>query len=203
MYKFNKEKLVFEKTYKLMAHRIVSAGLFLCLGISLMSTIKAEEQKEKLRQTLIEKEKRIKLIKQPLREETYLDDLYKNIGFTLTDKEREVFEKDALKYREQIETAKVPATLVWWIAYNESNFDHKIKNKNSTATGSFQILQGTWDAMCKLEGMPNTGRLNKDKQMRVLLVYLNYLYARHGNWKKSMDEYMGGVAHYPINFLLK
>ena len=35
-------------------------------------------------QIIRQKEQRIKVVNQPLREETYVEDLYKNIGFKLT-----------------------------------------------------------------------------------------------------------------------
>ena len=57
--------------------------------------------------------------------------------------------------------------------------------------------------MCKLKGISPEGRYNKDKQVEVLITYLNYLYNRHGDWKTVMKAYHGGSLQYPFNFLVK
>lgn len=203
VYKYNKEKLLFEKTYKLLKYKIFTFILLIALAGTLISSVKLKNNSDELKEIIKQKEQRIALIKQPLREETYIKDLYKNIGFKLNDEQAEKFERLALKYRDQIEEAKVPATLVWWIAFKESRFNPEATNGESSAKGQFQFLDGTWNAMCKLKGVGRGGRFNEEKQVEILLTYLNYLYRKHGDWGKSMHEYHGGEYQYPMSFLFK
>jgi hypothetical protein len=202
-YRFNKEKLLFEKTYKVLKYKIVSIILLLCLSGTLLSAITLKSKADVLKQIVKEKEKRISLIKQPLREETYVKDLYNSIGFKLTPKQYKTFERLSLKYKNKIEEAKVPATLVWWIGYKESRFNPEATNKESSAKGQFQFLDGTWNTMCKLKGVSKQGRFDEEKQVDILLTYLNYLYNKYGNWSDSMKEYHGGEYQYPVTFLFK
>lgn len=202
-FKYNKEKLIFEKTYKVLKYKVVSVCLLLFFAGTLISAIQLKTEKEVLKQVIKQKDKRIETIVQPIREETYVEDLYKNIGFTLTDSQFERFSELALKYRNQIEEAKVPATLVWWVAYKESRFNVKAESNSSTAKGMYQFLDGTWNGVCKLKGFNRDGRFKEEKQVKVMLAYLNYLYGKYGSWEKSMVEYCGGEYQYPILFLFK
>lgn len=203
IYKFNDESLLFERTYKLVKYKAITTVLLLALAGSLISAMRLSTEKSYLERVVKQKEKRIALIKQPLREETYVEDLKKNIGFELTAEQYKSFEKLALKYRDKIEDAKIPATLVWWVSYKESRFDVDAKNDHSTAKGQFQFLEGTWNEMCKLKGTSKRGRFNEEKQVDIMITYLNYLYNKYGNWEQVMKEYHGGNYQYPIKFLLK
>ena len=207
LYKYNGDSLVFEKTYKLLKYKIFSVILFLLFSLTLISAIgfrsKLETETQNLKKIIENMEKRIELIEEPLRDETYVEDLYRGIGFRLTPDQYETFERLALKYRRKIEEAKVPATLVWWVSYKESRFDIEASNKSSSAKGQFQFIDVTWNTMCKLRGVGRGGRFNEEKQVDIMLTYLNYLYNKHGNWNKSMEEYHGGVYQYPISFLFK
>ena len=142
-------------------------------------------------------------IKQPIREDTYVEDLYKNIGFKLNASQYERFSELALKYKDDVAEAKIPATLVWYVAFKESRFDVKATNDTSSASGMFQFIDVTWNTICKLSGEKRTGRFDEEKQVRIMLKYLNYLYGKYGSWDKSMEEYHGGVYQYPVNFLFK
>jgi hypothetical protein len=203
VYKFNNERLVFERTYKVVKYKAISTVLLLALGGTLVSSMKLNTEKEYLEKVVKQREKRIALIKQPLREETYVEDLSKSIGFSLTKDQYETFEKLALRYRDKLEEAKIPATLVWWVSYKESRFDVDAKSKSSTAKGQFQFLDGTWNEMCKLKGTSKRGRFNEEKQVDIMITYLNYLYNKYGNWEQVMKEYHGGNYQYPVTFLLK
>ena len=203
LYKFNNESLLFERTYKLLKYKVITTVLLLALGGTLISAMKLVTEKEHLEKVVKQKEKRIALIKAPLREETYVEDLKKNIGFDLTAEQYATFKNLSLKYRNKIEEAKIPATLVWWVSYKESRFDVGAKNKHSTAKGQFQFLEGTWNEMCKLKGTSKRGRFNEEKQVDIMITYLNYLYNKYGNWEQVMKEYHGGNYQYPITFLLK
>jgi len=210
MYKFNENKLLFEKTNILFKYKIVIGVLLLSVFILSFSAIKTTVRKEELKEVISKKDSliqiknnRIKAIKEPLREETYVEDLYKNIGFKLTKEQYKRFSYLALKYKTQIEEAKVPATLVWWTSYKESRFDINAKSTESTACGQFQFLKGTWEDVCKMEGFSKEGRFKEEKQVTVMLAYLNYLYRKYGSWERGMVEYHGGEYQYPIKFLFK
>tara|TARA_R110000782_G_scaffold130857_1_gene222564 strand:- start:281 stop:895 length:615 start_codon:yes stop_codon:yes gene_type:complete len=203
LYKYDKENLIFKKTYKLLKYKLISLCLLLFFAGTLISAIQLSTEKEGLQKVIRQKDRRIATIIQPLRVESYVEDLYKNIGFTLTEEQYKKFEYLSLKYRDKIEEAKVPATLVWWVAYKESRFNVKADNSTSTAKGTFQFLDGTWNAMCKLKGINTGGRFNEEKQVDILLTYLNYFYHREKNWGEVMHHYHGGEYQYPIKFLFK
>lgn len=202
-YKFNKEKLEYELTNVVLKWKTTTFILFLSLFLLSFMTVKTKLEIAEKEKIITEKENRIRLIKEPLRKEHYIEDLYKSIGFNLTKEEHKRFSKLALKYKEQIEEAKVPATLVWWIAYKESGFGIKKENPTSTAKGMYQFLDGTWNEICKMKGYNVNGRFNEQKQVTVMLDYLNYLYNKYGNWQESVEAYAGFKYHYPVNFLLK
>ena len=203
LFKYDSENLVYIRTNKTLKYRIIVAVLFISFGATLVSAVKFKSEIGEKEKIIKEKENRIKQINTPLREETYVEDLYKAIGFKLTEDEFERFSFLALKYRNQIEEAKVPATLVFWVFYKESRFNVKAENNSSTAKGLGQMLDGTWNEMCKMKGYSIDGRFNEQKQVTVTLDYLNYLYERYGSWDKTMEAYAGFKYHYPVNFLLK
>ena len=202
-FKYDSENLVYRRTNKILKYRIIVAVLFISFGATLVSAVKFKSEIGEKEKIIKEKENIIKQINTPLREDTYVEDLYKAIGFKLTEDEFERFSFLALKYRNQIEEAKVPATLVFWVFYKESRFNVKAENNSSTAKGLGQMLDGTWNEMCKMKGYSIDGRFNEQKQVTVTLDYLNYLYERYGIWDKSMEAYAGFKYHYPVNFLLK
>lgn len=210
MYKFNEEKLLFEKTNVILKYRVIIGVLILFVFLASFSAVKTNLKKEELKEVIdlkdsviSAKNKKIEKIKTPLREETYVEDLYEAIGFKLTDKEYKRFSYLALKYRDDIEKAHVPASLIWWVAYKESRFNVNAKSTESSASGQFQFIHSSWKMSCKLAGVTTDGRFDEEKQVRIMLVYLNYLYNKYGNWEGVMNEYHGGVYHYPVNFLLK
>ena len=203
LFKYDSENLVYRRTNKTLKYRIIVAVLFISFGATLVSTVKFKSEIGEKEKIIKEKENIIKQINTPLREETYVEDLYRAIGFKLTKEQYERFSFLALKYRNQIEEAKVPATLVFWVFYKESRFNVKAENNNSTAKGLGQMLDGTWNEMCKMKGYSIDGRFNEQKQVTVTLDYLNYLYERYGSWDKTMEAYAGFKYHYPVNFLLK
>lgn len=203
LFKYDSENLVYKRTNKILKYRVIVAVLFLFFSGSLISAMKFKAEIGEKEKIIREKENRIKQINSPLREDYYVEDLYKAIGFKLTKEQYERFSFLALKYRNQIEEAKVPATLLFWVFYKESRFNVKAENKESTAKGLGQMLDGTWNEVCKMKGYNVDGRFNEQKQVTVTLDYLNYLYEKYGSWDKSMRAYAGFKYHYPVNFLLK
>lgn len=210
MYKFNQEKLLFEKTNTLFKYRVIIGVLILSVFILSFVAIKVTVKKEELKEVIYKKDSliqvknnRIKFIKEPLREECYVEDLYKAIGFKLTDKQYKRFTELALKYRNQIEEAHVPATMIWYVAYKESRFNVNAKNTESSSRGLFQFINSTWNSMCKLAGENTNGRFDEEKQVRIMLVYVNYLYNRYHSWEKVCGAFRGFEPHYKTKFLFK
>ena len=104
------------------------------------------------------------------------------------------------KYKQLISCHNIPANLVWYIAIKESNLDVNAKNPKSSATGLFQFINSTWKEMCKRGGMDISGRFNEEKQVKVMLFYLDFLYNKYGNWKDVHKEYVGNVIMYKLPY---
>ena len=104
------------------------------------------------------------------------------------------------KYKQLINNHNIPANLVWYIAIKESNLDVNAKNPKSSATGLFQFINSTWKEMCKRGGMDISGRFNEEKQVKVMLTYLDFLYNKYGNWKDVHKEYVGNVIMYKLPY---
>ena len=203
LYHYDSENLVYRRTNKILKYRVIVAVLFISFGATLVSAVQFKSEIGEKEKIIREKENRIKQINSPLREEYYVEDLIQAIGHNFTEKEKLQIEDLALKHREKIEKAKVPMSLVVWIAYKESRFDIKAKNPTSSACGLFGFVDGTWNEMCKLKGVGTEGRFNEDKQVDVLITYLNYLYNQEKDWKTVMVKYHGGKLQYPFKFLIK
>jgi hypothetical protein len=163
-----------------------------------------------LENQLKEKERIITIMKTPIREDHYVNDLKENILLILSQKEKqefrgkeERFSELALKYKDEISKAHIPATLVWYIGFKESRFNFKAKNPNSTATGMFGFIDSTWNTMCKRKGVPVKDKYNEEKQVEILIEYLNYQYDINNNWHTVMKKYHGGSLQYQFNFLIK
>jgi hypothetical protein len=104
------------------------------------------------------------------------------------------------KYKQLINNHNIPANLIWYIAIKESNLDVNAKNPKSSATGLFQFINSTWKEMCKRGGMDISGRFNEEKQVKVMLFYLDFLYNKYGNWKDVHKEYVGNVIMYKLPY---
>lgn len=115
-----------------------------------------------------------------------------------TPKEEQRLKHLYFKYKDLINTYKVPHNLVWYKAFKESRLNPNAKNSSSSAKGMFQFIDGTWRIMCKKGGLNITGRFNEHQQVEVMCIYLNYLYDKYGNWEKVHNEYCGGVIHYKV-----
>jgi hypothetical protein len=210
IFKFDENDLVYKKTNILKKYKAF-IGLLLIIIISLsFSSFKMFEYTNNLKKEIILKEKelnytinKIDKIREPISENKYVEDLYNNIGFNLNPTQFSRFEYLSLKYKKLIDEKQVPATLVWWVAYKESNFKIEAQNKESSAKGMFQFIDGTWNLICKIKGYKKEGRFDEEKQVLVMLDYLNYLYNKHQSWSKVMNEYHGGEYQYPVTFLFK
>lgn len=203
LYRFDKESLLFKKSYQLIKYRIVLSITLLLFAGTLISAISVTKEKQKLQTILEQKEQRLKFINTPLRENRYLEDVVESIGYNFAQKEIKKINIFISNYRNIIEESQIPITMVIWIAYKESNFNYKAKNKLSSSKGMFGFIDSTWNSMCKLKGVGTEGRYNEKKQVEILITYLNYLYNRHKDWEKVMRCYQGQQQLYPTNFLFK
>ena len=209
-YTFNKDSLLFEHSSKLKEYKILNISFLILLLISLMSLTSLQNNISKLEGQLKEKERIIEIMRTPIREDYYLEDLKNNLFLIFSSAEKEEFKskeerfnKLALKYKDKLSKAHIPATLVWYIGFKESRYDYKAKNPNSTATGMFGFIDETWDTMCKRKGVPVKDKYNEEKQVEILIEYLNYQYGINNNWHTVMKKYHGGSLQYQFNFLIK
>jgi hypothetical protein len=104
------------------------------------------------------------------------------------------------KYKDVINKHHIPNNLLWYISFRESGFNVNAKNSESSASGLFQFILSTWNAMCKYGGMDISGRFNEAKQVEVMCVYLDFLYNKYGNWKDVHSEYCGGKIVYKLPY---
>ena len=124
----------------------------------------------------------------------------KSINIQLSEFKEKKLRHLYFKYKQLISNHNIPANLVWYIAIKESNLDVNAKNPKSSATGLFQFINSTWKEMCKRSGMDISGRFNEEKQVKVMLTYLDFLYNKYGNWKDVHKEYVGNVIMYKLPY---
>jgi hypothetical protein len=131
---------------------------------------------------------------------TEYSDFRKSLPITLTQDQEKRLHYLYFKYKHVIELHHVPANLVWYIAFKESNFKTTVQNNNSSAKGMFQFIDLTWNNMCKRGGLNTSGRNHEDKQVKVMCIYLDYLFDKYHDWKKVHEEYCGGVINYTLPY---
>jgi hypothetical protein len=124
----------------------------------------------------------------------------KSINIQLSEFKEKKLRHLYFKYKQLINNHNIPANLVWYIAIKESNLDVNAKNPKSSATGLFQFINSTWKEMCKRGGMDISGRFNEEKQVKVMLFYLDFLYNKYGNWRDVHKEYVGNVIMYKLPY---
>lgn len=71
------------------------------------------------------------------------------------------------------------------IAFCESSYNPTIKNKNSTATGLFQIIKGTWKENRKKMGLDTDIELRKDARENAKTAYFIYQHRGSQPWVSS------------------
>ena len=64
----------------------------------------------------------------------------------------------------------------------------------------FQFINGTWNAMCKKAGLNTSNRYDERKQVKIMCVYLDYLFDKYKDWQLVHKEYTGGVIHYKLPY---
>ena len=195
------------KKYTILKYRVLTTvlvSLTLFTVFSFVPENKLLQEDILLKEQIIkEKEEEILKAKAKIKTENYVENITNKIGHKFTKSEIRQIEEFTDTYREVIEEARIPMSLVIWIAYKESNFNHLAKNPKSSASGLFGFIDGTWNSMAKIGGVSNSGRYDKDKQVKMLTIYLNYLYRQKKDWKATMVMYHGGQLQYSVKFLDK
>jgi hypothetical protein len=201
MYKFNQETLMWEDDPRfknlLAIFLVVLCTLFFLLSFTIKKT-------ETLEQVSLESKKkdtciyRLSAIPKDSVEEYQFFRQSLGTKINPSPKEEGRLKELYFKYRSLINAYKVPHNLLWYISFKESRLNPKADNKQSSAKGMFQFIDGTWKSMCKKGGLDNKNRLNESQQVEVMCVYLNYLYDKYGNWERVHNEYVGGVKHYHL-----
>ena len=103
-------------------------------------------------------------------------------------------------HKSLIDKHHCPHNLLWYIAFKESRLNLNAKNSSSSAKGMFQFINGTWNVMCKRAGLNTTNRYDEYKQVKIMCVYLDYLFDKYKDWQLVHKEYTGGVIHYRLPY---
>jgi hypothetical protein len=127
-------------------------------------------------------------------------DFRKSLPLTMSKQEENKLHSLYFKYKDLINSHHCPHNLLWYIAFKESRLNLNAKNSSSSAQGMFQFINGTWNAMCKRGGMDISGRFNEAKQVKVMCIYLDFLFEKYKNWQLVHKEYTGGVIHYRLPY---
>lgn len=195
------------KKYTILKYRVLTTvlvSLTLFTVFSFVPENKLLQEDILLKEQIIkEKEEEILKAKAKIKTENYVENITNKIGHKFTKSEIRQIEEFTGTYREDIEEARIPMSLVVWIAYKESNFNHLAKNPKSSASGLFGFIDGTWNSMAKIGGVSNSGRYDKDKQVKMLTIYLNHLYRQKKDWKAVVMAYHGNKLQYSVKFLDK
>lgn len=93
---------------------------------------------------------------------------------------------------------KIPISLMLGLIEYESNFDPENKNPNSTATGLGQFLHSTARWVAEKNGMQFEVEYLTDPSYNIKLIalYLNYLYETRGSWEGALKGYGDQTATY-------
>jgi hypothetical protein len=127
-------------------------------------------------------------------------DFRRSLPLKLTDAQEKRLHYLYFKYKDVINKHHCPSNLLWYISFKESGFNVNAKNSKSSASGLFQFILSTWNAMCKRGGMDISGRFNEAKQVEVMCVYLDYLFSKYGDWYLCHKEYSGNVMVYKLPY---
>lgn len=127
-------------------------------------------------------------------------DFRKSLPLTMSKQEENKLHYLYFKYKDLINSHHCPHNLLWYIAFKESRLNLRAKNSSSSAQGMFQFINSTWNAMCKKAGLNTANRYDEYKQVKIMCVYLDYLFDKYKNWQLVHKEYTGGVIHYKLPY---
>jgi hypothetical protein len=209
MYKFNQESLQWqldeEKQFKYNFFKKATIGVVITFLVMVLY-FDAEAQKQK--DTILVQESKIDTLQMYLNHlqatgqdsATEYADFRRSLPLKMTDAQEKRLHYLYFKYKDVINKHHIPNNLLWYISFRESGFNVNAKNSESSASGLFQFILSTWKAMCKRGGMDISGRFNEAKQVEVMCIYLDFLYAKYGNWKDVHSEYCGGKIIYKLPY---
>lgn len=201
LYYYDSESLTFEKGKWLnglylsfLLNILIIAGLF-------SNNVSINMKYANVLNILKQKEKTIKHLEVKSQDSaTEYADFRRSLPLHLTLKEEKRLHNLYFTYKPLIDKHHCPHNLIWYIAYKEGRFNTTSKNPTSSAQGMFQFINGTWNNMCKRGGMDIGGRYNEAKQVKVMCIYLDYLFDKYKDWKKVHSEYCGGVIVYKLPY---
>ena len=201
LYYYDRDSLTFKKGkwinglyLSLILNMLIIAGL-------LSNNVSVNMKYTNMLSILKQKEKTIKHLEVKSQDSaTEYTDFRRSLPLKLTLKEEKRLNHLYFTYKSLIDKHHCPHNLLWYIAFKESRLNLNAKNSSSSAQGMFQFINGTWNAMCKKGGMDISGRFNEAKQVKVMCIYLDFLFEKYKNWQLVHKEYTGGVIHYRLPY---
>jgi hypothetical protein len=201
LYYYDRDSLTFKKGkwinglyLSLILNMLIIAGL-------LSNNVSVNMKYTNMLSILKQKEKTIKHLEVKSQDSaTEYTDFRRSLPLKLTLKEEKRLNHLYFTYKSLIDKHHCPHNLLWYIAFKESRLNLNAKNSSSSAQGMFQFINGTWNAMCKKAGLNTTNRYDEYKQVKIMCVYLDYLFDKYKDWQLVHKEYTGGVIHYRLPY---
>jgi hypothetical protein len=201
LYYYDRDSLTFKKGkwinglyLSLILNMLIIAGL-------LSNNVSVNMKYTNMLSILKQKEKTIKHLEVKSQDSaTEYTDFRRSLPLKLTLKEEKRLNHLYFTYKSLIDKHHCPHNLLWYIAFKESRLNLNAKNSSSSAKGMFQFINGTWNVMCKRAGLNTTNRYDEYKQVKIMCVYLDYLFDKYKDWQLVHKEYTGGVIHYRLPY---
>jgi hypothetical protein len=201
LYYYDSESLTFQKG-KWVNGLYVSFLLNILIIAGLLSNnVSVNMKYANMLNILKQKEKTIKHLEVKSQDSaTEYADFRRSLPLKLTLNEEKRLNHLYFTYKSLIDKHHCPHNLLWYIAFKESRLNLNAKNSSSSAQGMFQFINGTWNAMCKRGGMDVLNRYSEEKQVKIMCIYLDYLFDKYKNWQLVHKEYTGGVILYKLPY---
>jgi hypothetical protein len=201
LYYYDRDSLTFKKGkwinglyLSLILNMLIIAGL-------LSNNVSVNMKYTNMLSILKQKEKTIKHLEVKSQDSaTEYTDFRRSLPLKLTLKEEKRLNHLYFTYKSLIDKHHCPHNLLWYIAFKESRLNLNAKNSSSSAKGMFQFIDGTWTAMCKRGGMDILNRYSEEKQVKIMCIYLDFLFEKYKDWQLVHKEYTGGVIHYRLPY---
>ena len=201
LYYYDRDSLTFKKGkwinglyLSLILNMLIIAGL-------LSNNVSVNMKYTNMLSILKQKEKTIKHLEVKSQDSaTEYTDFRRSLPLKLNLKEEKRLNYLYFTHKSLIDKHHCPHNLLWYIAFKESRLNLNAKNSSSSAKGMFQFINGTWNVMCKRAGLNTTNRYDEYKQVKIMCVYLDYLFDKYKDWQLVHKEYTGGVIHYRLPY---
>jgi hypothetical protein len=201
LYYYDRDSLTFKKGkwinglyLSLILNMLIIAGL-------LSNNVSVNLKYTNMLNILKQKEKTIKHLEVKSQDSaTEYTDFRRSLPLKLTLKEEKRLNYLYFTHKSLIDKHHCPHNLLWYIAFKESRLNLNAKNSSSSAKGMFQFIDGTWTAMCKRGGMDILNRYSEEKQVKIMCIYLDFLFEKYKDWQLVHKEYTGGVIHYRLPY---